>query len=177
MPSSLLDPTATPVSPTPRCIATVDILTSTLATDAPSPAIGSSARSLRRSTLRVVLLCVSPIAPTRRVVAAVAASVAAGNRTLVSFPAGATRRTRTAVRLLSDRLGRDRLVVVTGAELATDPDAELAHLVSVDGSSVAAAGGTSVPHAGGSAAQSALASLFSDPFPVDEWTARAGSRR
>ncbi|PSL37149.1 hypothetical protein CLV49_0755 [Labedella gwakjiensis] len=152
MPSSLLASRRAPVSPTSPCIA-------------------------HRPSRRVVLLCVSPIAPTGRVVAAAVTSVAAGNRTLVSFPAGATRRTRTAVRLLSDRVGRERLVVVTGADLAADPDAELAHLVSVDGSTVTAAGESSVPHTGGAAARGALVSLFSDPFPVEEWTARASTRR
>jgi len=161
----------------PPCIGDVDRLTAPVMTGTSRHAVGSPTRPERRLSLRVVLLCVSPIAPTRRVVAAAAASVVAGNRTLVSFPAGATRRTRTAVRLLSDRLGRDRLVVVTGADLAADPDAELAHLVSIDGSSIAAAGEASVPHAAGSAVQVALASLFSDPFPVDEWTARVGARR
>lgn len=131
-----------------------------------------------RAATRIVLLCVSPLAATRHVMAAVAASVAAGNRTLVSFPAGVSPRTRVAVRGFAGRTGGHAVAVVTGADLAGDPDAELAHLVSVDSAEVSS-GHDAVrhDHVGAAARRDALASLFSDSFPTAEWTARAGSRR
>jgi hypothetical protein len=138
-----------------------------------APISSPTVSPIGRPALGVVVLCVSPLAATRRVVEAVGASVAAGNRTLVSFPAGATRRTRAEVGRFVTLLGRDRVSIVTGAGLAEDPDAELAHLVSVEATAVGMTGGPSVPHGqqASAARRAALADLFSDPFPVEEWTA------
>ncbi|RUR03265.1 hypothetical protein [Labedella endophytica] len=97
----------------------------------------------------------------------------------MSFPVGAAPLTRTAVRLLVDRFGTERISIVTGAALAGDPDAELGHLVSVDGVAVGIPDGDSLPHGSGDSAfrRLALAALLTDAFPLAEWSRRLAAAR
>jgi hypothetical protein len=152
-----------------------------LSTSIPPHRRGGRARrregSAPDSALGVVVLCVSPLAPARHVLEAATASLLAGNRTLVSFPAGVTHRTHTTVATLAARVGTDRLAIVTGRDLADDLDAELGHLVSVDASTTARAGITPVRHESGHPAERrrALTTMFSDTFPLAEWSSRVGT--
>jgi opacity protein-like surface antigen len=107
-----------------------------------------------------VILAMSPLAAADVAMAAVTASLAAGNRTIVTFPAGADTRVQHAIGSLADRLGGRVLSLATGAVLAADPDVDLGHVVSV--------GATPRQR------RELLRCLTTD-FPVDEWNERVGA--
>jgi hypothetical protein len=127
-----------------------------------------------RAPLGLVILCISPLATEADVLLTVGASLSAGNRTLVTYPAGATARVRRTVAGFARRMGDEHVSVVTTAGLLREPGAELGHLVSVNSSSVRREGSEFVVDAPCTTARSreALSRLFTTDFPVAEWNRR-----
>lgn len=113
-----------------------------------------------RFPLGLVILAVSPLAAADVARAAVIASLAAGNRTIVTFPAGADACVRHTLGALADRVGGRALSLATSAALATDPDVDLGHIYSIGASR---------------RQRSELLHDFTTDFPVDEWNERVGA--
>lgn len=145
--------------------------------DPPFPTIVSdtTSPSATRFPRGTVILCVSPLASIRDTTAALVASLAAGNRTVVTFPVGAPGHIVTRLRALSRLVGR-RLRVAGAAGLAALPDPHLAHLVSVTATETSLDGSARVPHGerDSPVRRVALAALLTTDFSVSEWDDRVG---
>ncbi|RWZ59202.1 hypothetical protein ELQ92_13110 [Labedella populi] len=161
-------------SPVPAAAARATSLPSVDASTTPPAA--QAAAPAARFARGTVILCVSPLASIGDTMASAVASLGEGNRTIVTFPAGAGRAVLERLMTLSRLAGSHRLRVAGAAELAQDPDADLSHLVSVTAAESRLDGGGSVPHATHSerARREALAVLFSTDFSVSEWDDRVG---
>jgi hypothetical protein len=109
--------------------------------------------------------------------AAIGASLTMGNRTIITFPAGAPAPVRARLAALSGLVGEDRLRVAGARELAADPDADLGHVASVSAMETRLDDAQRVAHGVGSRRQrrDSLTTLLSTDFSTAEWDERVGA--
>ncbi len=164
----LLDPLS-PSRPLPVPIGTTPVVDALVA-DAPVAASG------RRFPLGLVVVSVSPFVGRDDALAVVAASVVAGNRTIVVFPAGTAVGVRSSIAGLSRVVGAERVRLSTADALARDADVDLAHLLWVTDAATTLEGVRSLDRQAGAHddRRVALAKLLTTDFSVVEWNDRVG---